>query len=94
MIDEWIVGNDPYLVRSEAIRKRSEPEPIFKTRAKKRSVVRADRTKKLATKAIEKIVAPLAAQPAGRGLSKSAPTERLMAARTFVSAQSKCGRKK
>jgi hypothetical protein len=38
MIDEWIVGNDPYLFRSEAIRKRSEPEPTFKTRAKKRSL--------------------------------------------------------
>ena len=48
---------------------------------------RADRGKKQATKAIEKIVAPLAAQPAGLGLSKSAPTERLMAARAFASAQ-------
>jgi hypothetical protein len=27
MIDKWIVGNDPHLGRSEAIRERSEPEP-------------------------------------------------------------------
>jgi hypothetical protein len=93
MIDRWIVGNDPHLGRSEAIRKRSEPEPTLKTRAKKPSVARADRTKKLATKAIERIIAPLAPQPIGLRLSKSAPTERLMAARAFVSAQPKCRRK-
>jgi hypothetical protein len=94
MIDKWIVGNDPHLGRSKAIRKHLEPEPTLKTRAKKPSAACADRAKELATKAIEKIIAPLAPQPVGLRLSKSAPTERLMAARAFASAQSSCRRKK
>jgi hypothetical protein len=64
------------------------------TRAKMRSAARADRAKELATKAIEKIIDASAPQPVGLGLSKSAPTERLMAARAFVSAQLSCRRKK
>jgi hypothetical protein len=94
MIDKWIVGNAPYLGRSEAILKRLEAEPTLKTRAKRSSAARADRAKELAAKAIEKIIVPLVPPPVGRRLSKSAPTERLIAARTFVSAQSKCRRKK
>ena len=94
MIDKWIVGNDPHLDRSEAIRRRVEFGLTVKTRAKMPSAARADRAKELATKAIEKIIDPSAPQPVGLGLSKSAPTERLMAARAFVSAQSSCRRKK
>jgi hypothetical protein len=94
MIDKWIGGNDPHLGHSEAIRKRLEPKPALKTRAKKPAVARADRAKEPVTKVIEKIPDPSDPQPVGLGLSKSAPTERLMAARAFVSAQSKCGRKK
>jgi hypothetical protein len=91
MIDKWIGGNDRHLGRSEAIRRRVELGPSLKTRAKKPSATRA---KEPATKVIEKILGPLDPQPVGLGLSKSAPTERLMAARAFVSAQSKCRRKK
>jgi hypothetical protein len=58
MIDKWIVGNDPHLGRSEAVRKRLEPVPTLKTRAKKPSAARADTAKKLATKAIEKDYSP------------------------------------
>jgi hypothetical protein len=94
MIDKWIVDNDPHPGRSEAIRKRLEPGSTLKTRAKSPSAVRADRVKEPVTKAVEKFPDPSDLQSVGLGLSKSAPTERLIAARAFVSAQSKCRRKK
>jgi hypothetical protein len=94
MIDKWIVDNDPHLARADAIGKRLEPEPPLKTRAKKPSAKCADHAREPATIAIGKIIVPLAPQPVGLWLSKSAPTERLMAARAFASAQSSCRRRK
>jgi hypothetical protein len=88
-----IVSNDPHLDRSEAIRRLVGLGLTVKTKAKKPSAARADHAKELATKAIEKIIDARAPQPVWLGLSKSAPTERLMAARAFVSAQASCRRK-
>jgi hypothetical protein len=94
MIDKWILNNDPHPGRSEAIRKRLEPGSSPKTGAKRPSAARTDRVKEPVTKAVEKNSDPSDPQPVGLGLSKSAPTERLIAARAFVSARSKCRRKK
>jgi hypothetical protein len=86
MIDRSLFDNDPHLDRSEAIPNRLASEPPFETWS-------ADRAKELAVKNIETSVAPLVTKLVGLRLSKSAPTERLRAARSFASAHSSYRRK-
>ncbi len=94
MVDKWIVNNDPHLCRSDSIRRRAELESPPKAKAKKPLATRDDHAREPATIAMDEIIAPLAPQPVGLRLSKSAPTDRLISARAFASAQSSGRRRK